>query len=57
MKNTTILIKPPVKEMPYTSAEICPVCGVYTPEGDLCIDCQKKYDLYEPKSIYIEGVC
>jgi hypothetical protein len=41
----------------YSTAEICPVCGIYTPEGNLCVSCQKEYGLYEPKAVYIEGVC
>jgi hypothetical protein len=57
MKNSTNLTEVTGTKVPYTSSEICPVCGVYTPEGDLCINCQKEYGLYEPKSVYIEGVC
>lgn len=27
----------------------CPVCGVYSYDGDVCIDCQKKYAVYKEK--------
>lgn len=29
--------------------EICPVCGIYQPDGEVCISCQKEYDMYKPK--------
>lgn len=38
----------------YMMTEICPVCGSYTPDGDLCICCQKEYNLYKPKVHYEE---
>lgn len=27
----------------------CPVCGVYSYDGDVCIDCQKKYAVCKEK--------
>ena len=38
----------------YSSDEICPICGVYSPDGDVCTGCQKNYDIYEPKITYSE---
>ena len=30
------------------------MCGVYTPDGDVCPNCLKAHDLYEPKVSYTE---
>ena len=38
----------------YSDAEICPICGRYTPEGQVCDSCLKQHDLYEPKVQYIK---
>lgn len=38
----------------YSSDEICPVCGVYSPDGDVCVTCQKEYGIYKPKITYNE---
>ena len=38
----------------YSLDEVCPSCGRYTPEGGLCIPCQKEYDLYKPKITYVD---
>lgn len=32
--------------------EICLVCGTYQPDGEVCINCQKQYDVYKPKISY-----
>ena len=39
----------------YTLDEVCPCCGRYTPEGEVCISCQKEYNMYKPKVDYGEG--
>ena len=31
----------------YTLDEVCPCCGRYTPNGEVCIRCQKEYKVYE----------
>lgn len=36
--------------------EICPVCGRYQPDGEVCTSCQKEHNIYEPKVTYIDGV-
>ena len=33
----------------YSSDEICPSCGVYSPDGAICIKCLKEAGLYVPK--------
>ena len=38
----------------YSLDEICPICGTYTPEGDVCPNCLKAHDLCEPKVSYTE---
>jgi hypothetical protein len=38
----------------YAQDEVCPICGVYSPDGDVCPNCLKSYDLYEPKTLYFE---
>ena len=38
----------------YSPDEICPVCGTYTPDGDVCPNCLKAHDLYELKVTYTE---
>lgn len=38
----------------YSLDEVCPVCGIYTPDGDVCPNCLKAHDLYEPKVSYTE---
>ena len=38
----------------YSIDEICPVCGRYQPDGQLCIPCQKEYDMYKPRVDYGE---
>lgn len=38
----------------YTMQEICPCCGRYTPDGDICSMCLSKYDLVKPKPEYCE---
>lgn len=40
----------------YASDEICPCCGAYTADGDVCIPCQKQYNIYKPRTYYVEGV-
>ena len=55
MKNfiQTYQSKEPEKVL-YTSQEICPVCGIYTPDGGVCTGCLKKYGLYESKKLYFD---
>ena len=57
------IIKSPVKSsinvvsqgsIRYTQDEVCPVCGAYSPDGDVCPNCLKTYDLYKPKVSYLE---
>ncbi len=38
----------------YSQDEICPICGAYSPDGDVCTICLKAHDLYEPKVSYVE---
>ena len=38
----------------YSSTEVCPCCGTYTSDGSVCIACQKKFSIYEPKIEYLE---
>jgi hypothetical protein len=38
----------------YGPDEICPICGRYSVDGFVCINCQKDYDLYKPKVTYPE---
>lgn len=33
----------------YSIDEICPVCGRYEPDGELCVSCQKEYGMYKPR--------
>jgi rRNA maturation protein Nop10 len=40
----------------YTLDEVCPFCGRYTPNGEICIICQKEHNMYKPKITYIDGV-
>ena len=40
----------------YSIDEICPVCGRYQPDGEMCAPCQKEHNMYEPKVTYIDGV-
>lgn len=38
-------------EKVYAEDETCVVCGKYTPEGHVCAECLKKYDLIKIKEI------
>ena len=38
----------------YTQDEVCPICGTYSPDGAVCTNCLKTYDLYKPKVYYLE---
>lgn len=38
----------------YSTDEICPICGTYQPDGEVCVRCQKEYDTYKPKVHYVE---
>ena len=40
----------------YSQDEICPVCGAYNPDGNVCVNCQKEYDLYESNTVISEEV-
>ena len=42
------------QKIQYSPDEICPICGTYTPDGDVCPNCLKTHDLYEPKVSYTE---
>lgn len=33
----------------YSSDEICPLCGRYQPDGEVCIPCQKEYNRHKSK--------
>ena len=41
-------------QLSYFLDETCPICGIYTPDGDVCVNCQKSYDVYKPKNTYTE---
>jgi ribosomal protein L32 len=34
----------------YNQDEVCPICGRYQPDGEVCKECLKQYELYKPKS-------
>lgn len=38
----------------YAQDEVCPICGAYSPDGDVCPNCLKTYNLYKPKVSYLE---
>lgn len=38
----------------YTLDEVCPCCGRYQPDGELCVGCQKEYNMYKPRLDYGE---
>ena len=38
----------------YSQDEVCPICGTYSPDGAVCTNCLKTYDLYKPKVSYLE---
>ena len=38
----------------YTMQEVCPICGSYNPTGEVCPNCLKAHNLYEPKETYCE---
>lgn len=42
--------KPEIKT--YTQFDICPICGIYTADGEVCIKCQKDYNVYKPKTTF-----
>lgn len=44
-----------VKKVPYSSQEICPICGIYSADGNVCINCQKTYGVYKPKQSYSDS--
>lgn len=57
MKNTMVSnkkIKIKTSNTIISLDEICPVCGRYQPDGEVCINCQKEYDIYKPKTSYEE---
>ena len=57
MKNTIKTFKQhyiATDKVKYTLGETCPVCGVYSPYGEVCNNCLKGYDLYTPKTQYVE---
>lgn len=33
----------------YAVDEICPICGNYIPDGEICAECLKEHNLYQPK--------
>lgn len=49
------LIQDTNRKVTYTQQEICPICGRYQPDGEVCNECLKQYDLYIPKPTYIDG--
>lgn len=53
--NSTIKYDKVEAKISYSLDEMCPVCGVYSADGDVCINCQKEYGIYEPKLGYCEG--
>lgn len=51
MKNTTPIYQSKRQyiernNIKYTTSEICPCCGEYTPDGQVCNKCLQKNDLY-----------
>ena len=46
-KTVSYIIKDKIN---YTLNETCPHCGAYTPDGQVCNNCLKKFDLYEYKN-------
>lgn len=42
------------KNVKYTLDEICPCCGRYTSDGDVCTNCQKYHGIYKSEVQYIE---
>ena len=38
----------------YAQDEVCPICGAYSPDGDVCPNCLKTYNLYKPRVSYLE---
>lgn len=38
----------------YTLDEVCPCCGRYTPNGEVCVLCQKECNMYKPRIDYGE---
>ena len=30
----------------YSLQEVCPICGIYEPEGNVCHSCKTGYDAY-----------
>ena len=55
MKNIMVLSKTNKGEaIVYSTGDICPVCGKYQPDGELCVSCQKEYDIYKPRVDYLE---
>jgi hypothetical protein len=38
----------------YSLDEVCPICGTYEPDDNVCNECLKEHNLYKPKVTYIE---
>ena len=34
----------------YSKNDICPVCGIYEPEGQVCGECLKDYNLHKKEN-------
>ena len=41
-------------KIPYAADEICPACGAYSVDGNVCNDCKKAFGIAEPRKFYTE---
>ena len=46
--------KTPQPITPYSLLDVCPACGTYTPDGEVCNRCLKPYGLDKKKITYID---
>ena len=49
-------LDPHAQNVQYSQDEICPACGNYSPDGDVCPQCLKAFGLYKPKITYNEDM-
>jgi hypothetical protein len=40
----------------YSTEEICPICGSYQSDGNVCNMCLKQYNLYKPKQLCVDFI-
>jgi len=38
----------------YAADEICPACGTYSADGNVCNACQEAFNVFEPHKFYSE---